>query len=140
MTLLNRAGHDMMETRVRERFCFWLDVRDDYQWMVSEVVKDLKKKRQFSSTVRDGIMLVTSLRAGRLDVLIELFPWVVRELEQGRAIPQLAEPAAPRPLATLQPVAPLPDDDSGLLTITKADVAESKASQNFLASAFGLQD
>lgn len=63
----------------RGRFTFWLDFRKDDELLLAEMIDDLKRKRGFASAIRDGLRLIVDLRAGRLDVLFELFPWVQAE-------------------------------------------------------------
>ena len=60
----------------RLRFTFWLDICKSEEEEIAETIADLKQQRSFVSTIRDGIRLITDLRAGRMDVLFELFPWV----------------------------------------------------------------
>jgi hypothetical protein len=55
---------------------FWLDVRKRDEYALSEQIDELKQKRLYAKTLREGIRLICDLRAGRLDVLFELFPWV----------------------------------------------------------------
>lgn len=44
-------------------------------------IAELKTQRKFVQTIRDGIRLIQDLRAGRLDVLLALFPWVTEHLQ-----------------------------------------------------------
>jgi len=67
----------------RGRFTFWLDYSKDEQLLLAEVIDELKRRRTFVQTVRDGIRLVSNLRVGKLDVLFELFPWVKAEFLAG---------------------------------------------------------
>jgi hypothetical protein len=60
----------------RFRFSFWLDGKKDDELLVAEVIDDLKKQRNFSAVVRDGIMIVNELRLGKVDLLLKLYPWV----------------------------------------------------------------
>jgi hypothetical protein len=60
----------------RYRFNFWLDGNKDDELIVAEKVDELKRKRSFSSVLRDGIMIVSELREGRADLLFKLYPWV----------------------------------------------------------------
>ena len=53
---------------------------------VAEHIQKLKSERAFTSTIRDGIRLIVDLRAGRVDVLRELFPDIVAKLS-GNANP-----------------------------------------------------
>jgi hypothetical protein len=78
----------------RGRFTFWLDFRKDDELVLAETIDDLKRKRGFASAIRDGLRLIVDLRAGQLDVLFELFPWVqVEFLKHLESIqPQKSEP------------------------------------------------
>lgn len=58
----------------RWRVTFWIDDKKPDELAIGRQVLDLKKKRQFARVVKDGIRLITSLRAGQTDVLFELFP------------------------------------------------------------------
>lgn len=46
------------------------------------IIEDLKSIRALSQVVRDGIRLMVDLRAGRTDVLFNLFPHLQRQLVQ----------------------------------------------------------
>lgn len=63
----------------RERFFFWLNLEKSEEFEIADQITDLKQRRQFTKTIRDGIRLICDLRAGRLNVLFELFPWVRAE-------------------------------------------------------------
>jgi hypothetical protein len=63
----------------RFQFKFWLDANKDDELLLAEEIDLLKRQRTYTSTIRDGIRLISDLRAGRLDVLFELFPWVRAE-------------------------------------------------------------
>ena len=69
----------MAKKSFRLRFTFWLDMHKSDEAAIAETIADLKSQRSFVSTIRDGIRLICDLRAGRLDVLFELFPWVRSE-------------------------------------------------------------
>ena len=71
----------------RWRVTFWLDDQIDRDWKIGEMIRDLKKQRQFTSAVRDGIRLIVDLRAGRTDVLFELFPLLAEQLKASAAPP-----------------------------------------------------
>ena len=66
----------MRRSRFRERFFFWLDVSKDDELLLAEQIDELKKRRQFTGAIRNGMRLFLDLKAGRVDVLRELFPWV----------------------------------------------------------------
>ena len=69
--------------RFRLRFTFWLDMLDHEEQALAEKIETLKTQRTFAKTIRDGIRLICDLRAGKLDVLFELFPWVKAEFLAG---------------------------------------------------------
>lgn len=66
-----------LQSGFRMQFKFWLDTTKTEEYQIAEAVEELKQKRTFAKTIRDGIRLVLDLRAGRWEVLRELFPWVV---------------------------------------------------------------
>ncbi len=66
----------MSNKRFRLRYVFWLDLNKPDEEIIADQIETLKSTRSFASTIRQGIRLITDLRAGRLDVLFELFPWV----------------------------------------------------------------
>ena len=63
--------------RFRLGFKFWLDMNKPHDEAIAEHIEQLKSDRSFTQTVRDGIRLVIDLRAGKTDVLSELFGWVL---------------------------------------------------------------
>lgn len=65
----------------RIQFKFWLDCNRDDELLVAETIDELKRQRQFASTIRDGIMLITELRKGKTDLLLRLFPWLADALK-----------------------------------------------------------
>src|SRR5512145_1846952 len=72
----------MDKKRFRIRFVFWLDLEKQDENQIAEQIEVLKQERSFAKVVRDGIRLVCDLRAGRTDVLLELFPWVTERFQQ----------------------------------------------------------
>jgi len=80
----------------RPRFNFWLDLSKNIDYEISQLIAQLKENRLFTQTIRDGIRLICDLRAGKLDVLFELFPWVRAEflkyMEDLQAKPVVAAP------------------------------------------------
>src|SRR5690348_12977928 len=60
---------------------FWLNLWNEAENTLNNQVQELKKQRKFAETVRDGLRLILSLRAGSLDVLFELFPHLQERLE-----------------------------------------------------------
>jgi hypothetical protein len=69
----------MATKRFRLRYTFWLDLNDPNENTLADQIERLKTERSFAKTVRDGIRLLLDLRAGKSDVLFELFPWVKAE-------------------------------------------------------------
>src|SRR5688572_12565305 len=65
----------------RFRFSFWLDCKKDDELMVAETIDGLKRQRNFSGVVRDGIMIVNELRQGKVDLLLKLYPWVADAIQ-----------------------------------------------------------
>jgi hypothetical protein len=72
----------MSNQSYRVRFNFWLNLENLQEQEIATQIEDLKKERLFSSTIRDGIKLITDLREGNLEILFELFPWVRAEFLQ----------------------------------------------------------
>lgn len=67
------------KSRYRVMHKFWLDItKPDEDWL-DEQIHELKRSRRFTTVIRDALRLIVDLRAGRLDVLFELFPWVQAE-------------------------------------------------------------
>lgn len=69
------------DTRYRCQFRFWLDANKPDQVQLGEALADLKRQRRYLPTLRNAIRLFLDLRAGRTDVLFELFPWIVERLK-----------------------------------------------------------
>lgn len=151
----------MVAKSYRVQHKFWLDITREEQDRLDEQIRRLKQERTFVATIRDGIRLMCDLRRGKLDVLFELFPWVRAEfldymqalqpdksateqrLEQQLArlekllLQQANAPAGPRPMALPRPAAD--EDDTALLTVTKAKVDGRQITQNFINSMMRLQ-
>ena len=142
----------MAKDTFRKRFTFWLDLFKDDEFKLAEEIEVLKKKRNFSRYIRDGLRLILDLRAGKTDVLVELFPWVADTFAQVEPIPQkdsyqalqkqlarleqhlIREGATPIP-RTSSPIkiSDEPVDSSGI-EIKKAKNSDSNSAQNFLES------
>jgi hypothetical protein len=60
----------------RLQFRFWLDVFRPEENALASYVETLKKQRHFAQTIRDALRLIQDLRAGRVEVLLLLFPWI----------------------------------------------------------------
>ena len=76
-----------MTQRFRLRFTFWLDIHKNDEAELAETIDILKQERSFATTIRDGIRLICDLRAGRVEVLFALFPWVQETLQPVSAAP-----------------------------------------------------
>lgn len=111
----------------RGRFNFYLNFLKDDELMVAERIDDLKRRRSFTSVIREGIIIISELREGRCDTLLANYPWIVdaikapapptdngdlkREiadlkrivLEQGRAIPDTRESGFPAFAPVMKP-------------------------------------
>lgn len=81
--------------RVMEKF--WCDVEKDEEREVLNLIAYLKSIRKFAPTVRLGIRIICQLMEGKLDLLLENFPWIEttilemhgrssREMEQFQAM------------------------------------------------------
>jgi len=153
--------------RFRLRFPFWLDLHKPDEAALAETIETLKTQRAFASSIRDGLRLIVDLRAGRLDVLFELFPFTKERLgygtstnsdlerrldelqrlilEQGNiTAPQTNQPvmkSAGGPKALKVPTTTLPhfDDDDDSETIVLKKSSNSSAGLNFITAAFSLQ-
>ena len=60
----------------RLMFKFWLDISKADEESVADIIEKLKSARAFSAAIRDGLRLIWDLRQGKIDVLLELFPFV----------------------------------------------------------------
>ena len=149
----------------RLRFTFWLDMKKPDEESIAETIASLKNQRSFVSTVREGIRLVTDLRAGRLDVLFELFPWVRAEfleyMQNLQPTQPIEEKAIQKRLDSLEKLLlqqgnlPFEHTPSGPKSLTKPTAldqvgndydqivlrkakSDGTSSKNFLDSAFDL--
>ena len=66
----------------RTQVKFWLNLDKDVEYEVAQIVENLKAGKQFAPTIRNAIRLINDLRAGRVAVLQELFPWVFDAIAQ----------------------------------------------------------
>lgn len=157
-----------MRQSFRKRFVFWLDIQREDENRLAEIIENLKERRSFVKTIRDGIRLIVDLRQGNTDVLFELFPWLQDRLNGEAKTESLPlqehlgaafEPHLKRleALLTSNPrtvsvpgdgtALPLPRkgaslpnelDDDLSITVTAVRAENSNASQNFLESMFNL--
>ena len=77
----------MARKSFRMKFMFWLDVTKRGEDELIGQIEHLKQERLFAKTIRDGIRLICDLRAGRTEVLFELFPWVKDGLQSAPGAP-----------------------------------------------------
>lgn len=122
-----------MKSGFRERFMFWLDLNKPEEYQIAEIVFELKQQRSFAQTVRDGIRLIVSLRAGKLDVLFELFPWIQHTLIAHAPVESKANTEF-RQLLALKAT----EAQSAFVEAAPADPAESR--NNFAAGMGNLFD
>ncbi len=143
---------------------FWLDLDKPDHEEVNEIIFTFKNARTYSKAIRDGLRLVHDLRAGHLDVLFELFPWVRAEfleymssvqpqksetetniqkqlarIEELLASTETTSGGAGGPKAMTIPAmdGSIPEESEVTLTIKKAK-SPGNSAQNFLDAAFGL--
>lgn len=76
-----------MKKRFRLMYKFWLDVNKPDEFELAEQIDELKAEHTFTKTIRDGLRLIQSLRQGRVDVLLEMFPFVEAELQPRLDVP-----------------------------------------------------
>lgn len=98
-------GQEKAKESHRLQFRFWLDVTKQGEYELAETIENLKEKRGFAKAIRDGLRLFSDLKAGRWEVLRELFPWVVDAIYDAAQADILAK----TPPATKQDDAPMPD-------------------------------
>ena len=110
----------MPHNRYRLRFVFWLDMLRSDELKLADKIELLKNERLFAKTIRDGIRLVVDLREGRVDVLRELFPWV---LEQQVTANQNGGPQA----MNVPQIAAPPDDDDEDEIVVRRDTSVGSA-------------
>jgi len=70
----------MRKPRFAKQFIFWLNLEDESEYAIAETIEELKDRRQFSKSIRDGLRLVVDLSRGKTDVLKELFPTVLDDI------------------------------------------------------------
>jgi len=70
----------MRKPRFAKQFIFWLNLEDESEYAIAETIEDLKDRRQFSKSIRDGLRLIVDLSQGRTDVLRELFPSILDDI------------------------------------------------------------
>lgn len=137
----------MPPKRFRLKFMFWLDLSKSDEYELAEHIDSLKTQRLFSQTVRDGIRLISELRAGRTDTLYTMFPWLVaetspphntldqairQEIDQLRGLITAQQAATPLPSGGFSP----PDEPVQLQVKTATGGSSAK---NFLSSLLSLQ-
>ncbi len=153
--------------RFRIRQVFWIDLNKPEEARLAEQIAELKSKRAFARTVRDGIRLIYDLSQGKTDVLRELFPWVMEQpapqapvasqtgldestsslIERLEALIAEREAAQERPESTggralkpLKPVAPQPDEDNDTFELEiKQDSSGSSSAHNLIRQLSDMQ-
>ena len=134
--------------RLRLKFTFWLDVNKDDEYKLVEQIDELKQKRLFSQTIRDGIRLICDLKDGNTDVLFELFPWLAAELVAAQAdtsgqlqqeLSELKDLILTQNGTHFSRIE-LDEDDEDDIELEVSQVSDSSSAQNFLSSILNLQE
>jgi hypothetical protein len=135
--------------RFRLRFPFWLDLKKPDEAALAERITDLKARRVFARTMRDGLEIIPDLDAGNLSSLLARYPWVRTAIlgeyagEQGRvgaaAPASWSVEAKPVVTTTPKPVAIQKPDDVTLIVKKARPKGGDKSAENFISSLFGLQ-
>ena len=88
----------------REKFVFWLRKDKPGEVYLIDLVYYLKSKREFSSTIRDGLRLIYALRQREWDVLFDMFPALSADIDKRilEAKIEAYEHAAARPIQVIQ--------------------------------------
>jgi hypothetical protein len=73
---IGRGSTAITPERPRVQFKFWMNIAKDDEFELSMEMMLLKSRRKFATTIKDGLRLMLDLRAGKIDVLLELFPFV----------------------------------------------------------------
>lgn len=107
---------------------FWLDVTRDDEYSLAEYIAEQKKKRKFAGTIRDALHLIRDLRAGKVDWLLFLFPWVYQAIyaqaETDLLAKQQKRPAADNPQDLI--ISELRRLESTILSIGAVPVGEGQ--------------
>lgn len=154
----------MAKSRFRLQYKFWLDINNPHEHQLADQIEILKQGRVFSQVVRDGIALITDLRNGKLDVLLNLFPGVEEAfyrrfmdqqptaeftvqqqlarlerllLEQGNTS-KMASSGGPKPMALNTQIKLAEDEEDEVIVPIKKAKSNGKSAQNFLDAAFNL--
>lgn len=69
----------MSVSRFRLGFKFWLNIDNPQEQALANEIEELKESRSFTRSIRDGLRLICDLKKGRIEVLNELFPWVLEQ-------------------------------------------------------------
>ena len=70
----------MATDRYRLKYVFWLEPDKREHEIVADQIERLKNERSFAGVVRDGIMIISELRQGKIDLLLKTFPWIADEI------------------------------------------------------------
>jgi len=64
----------------RRHWRFWININDPGQEELNRFCEWASEQRKLAQLIRDGLRLMGTLREGRVDVLIEMFPFVLQAL------------------------------------------------------------
>ena len=107
-------------------------------WLIHLAVA-LKSKGQLSQVVRDGLRLIFDLRAGQVEVLLELFPFLKAQL--GAFVQDIVQDIVldkPAKSLSVASFAMPTFDDKDTLVITRDERTGEDSNMNFLNAAFGM--
>jgi hypothetical protein len=136
----NGKGNHMKKQRksFRMRFVFWLDLCQEGEADLAEYIDELKEQRKFVTTIKQGLRLIRDLRAGDIDVLLELFPEIKSKLQpDSTELVSLITAMMHNPAKTITPPRPLPAYDA----VPKVgSIDESKARELSVSNALAALD
>lgn len=79
---MSGIANGLKPKRYRLPFTFWLNVQDDTDCALADECSAMIEKRQLTPMIRNGLRLILDLKAGKTEVLEQLFPWVL----EGRSV------------------------------------------------------
>lgn len=99
-------GIAVQKDECQRQFRFWLDeYKPSENWLIGQVMR-LKAARKYEPTMKAALRLIVDLHAGKLDVLLELFPFVEEHFKR-----MYSQPAPAQAFTPLLDKNPQPPDD-----------------------------
>ena len=128
------------------KFDFRLEYKRASDVMLMEQIDILKAHHEFLGVIRDGIRLVCDLRAGRADVLLELFPGIVQHIQADAALQfetiiqrlDALDAQQVRALPTVASAPRLPASTGGVTVAEGGKASAQTVAANFVSSMAGL--